>query len=97
MSSPSENPMTELTLVRTVIEAERLAPTVERLVEALAGGSYVVALDHLADLQLRIGHMATIVTILRDWERTSKRLRKEGYGPTAAPAIRRSARASGAH
>jgi hypothetical protein len=68
MSFRSENPTTELMLVRTVIEAGRLAPTVGHLTDALTSGSYGAALDHLADLQLRIGHMATIVTIMRDWE-----------------------------
>ena len=94
----TRSPSTELTLVRTVIEAQRLAPIVERLTEALASGSYGAALDHLADLQLRIGHMATIVTILRDWERMSERLtRKEVHGRTATQAIHRSARAGGTH
>lgn len=97
MSSQLENPTTELMLVRTVIEAGRLSPTVEHLTEALEQQSYVAALDHLADLQFRIGHMATIVTILRDWEHTSKRTRKEGYGRTATKAIHRSARAGGTH
>jgi hypothetical protein len=99
MSSRSENPnsTTELMLVRTVIEAEKLAPTVGHLAHALTSGSYIAALDHLADLQLRIGHMATIVTILRDWERMSERLkRKEVHGGTATKAIARSARAGGA-
>lgn len=96
MSSPSENPTTELMLVRTVIEAGRLAPAVDDLTQALQCRSYVAALDHLANLQLRIGHMATIVTILRDWQRTSEQLkRKEVHGPTAAEAIYRSARAGG--
>ena len=96
MSSRSENPTTELMLVRTVIEAERLAPTVGHLADALMSGSYVLALNHLADLQLRIGHMATIVTILRDWERTGKRLmRKEVHGSTATEATYRGARAGG--
>jgi hypothetical protein len=96
MSSRSENPATELMLVRTVIEAERLTPTVGHLTDALTNGSYVSALDHLADLQLRIGYMATIVTILRDWERTGERLRrKEVHGRTATKAIARSARAGG--
>lgn len=91
MSSRSENPTTELMLVRTVIEAGRLAPTVGDLTQALTSGSYVLALDHLADLQLRIGHMATIVTILRDWERTGeRRTRKEVHGRTATKAIARS-------
>lgn len=98
MSSPSENPTTELMLVRTVIEAGRLSPTVDHLTEALEQQSYVVALDHLADLQFRIGHMATIVTILRDWEHTGKRLkRKEVHGRTATKAIHRGTRAGGAH
>lgn len=98
MSSQSENPTTELMLVRTVIEAGRLTPTVGCLTEALTSGSYVLALDHLADLQLRIGHMSTLVTILRDWEHTSQRLtRKEVHGRTATKAIHRSARAGGTH
>ena len=94
MSSRSENPTTELMLVRTVIEAERLAPTVGHLVDALTSGSYVLALDHLADLQLRIGHMATIVTMLRDWEaRNGTQQRKEANGRTPTKTIARSARA----
>lgn len=94
--SRSDNTITTLMQVRTVIEAERLAPTVGDLTETLASGSYVAALDHLADLQARIGHMATIVTILRDWERTGERLaRKEVHGRTATQAIHRSARAGG--
>jgi hypothetical protein len=92
-----ENATTTLMLVRTVIEAERLAPIVGDLRKALTSGSYAAALDHLADLQVRIGHMATIVTMLRDWERTSEQLtRKEVHGRTATQAIERSARAGGA-
>lgn len=94
--SKSENVTSTLMRVRTVIEAERLAPTVGDLTNALASGSYGAALDHLADLQLRIGHMSTIVTILRDWDRTRERLtRKEVHGRTATQAIHRSARAGG--
>ena|SRR5579864_3628827 len=96
MASQSENPTTELMLVRTVIEAGRLSPTVDHLTEALEQQSYVAALDHLADLQFRIGHMATIVTILRDWEHTGKRLtRKEVHGRSATKAIHRGARTGG--
>lgn len=96
--SRTRNPTTELTLVRTVIEAKRLAPTVGRLTEALASESYADALEHVIDLQSRLGHMATIVTILRDWEDMSEGLRrKEGYGSQAARAFHRSARAGGAH
>lgn len=96
MSSRLENPTTQLTLVRTVIEAQKLGPIVGFLTEALAGGSYGTALDHLANLQFRIGHMATIVTMLRDWERSGERLaRKEVHGRTTTQAIRQSARAGG--
>jgi hypothetical protein len=96
MSSRPKNPTTQFTLVRTVIEARKLGPIVGFLTEALAGGSYGTALDHLADLQMRIGHMATIVTMLRDWERTGERLaRKEVYGRTTPQTIHRSARAGG--
>lgn len=93
--SRSENPTTTLMLVRMVIEAGRLGPTVGDLTEALTTGSYVVALDYLADLQLRIGHMATIVTMLRDWERTNERLKKKGGTWTncnASNALKRSCR-----
>lgn len=94
--SRSGNTISTLMLVRTVIEAERLAPTVGDLARALTSGSYAAALDHVADIQARIGHMATIVTMLRDWEQTRERLtRKEGHGRTATQAIHRSAHAGG--
>lgn len=95
MSRP-RTPTLEFTLVRMVIEAERLTPCVHRLTESLTQGSYADALDHLADLQFRIGHMTTIVMILRDSEDMQERLeRKEKYGREATRAMHRSAHAGG--
>jgi hypothetical protein len=87
-------------LARTTLEAGALAPSLGQLTEALKAGHYVIALDYLASFQRRIGHIGTIVTMLRDWEDTCQEIRQKkdersSNGQHPPPTAYRSSHSSG--
>jgi hypothetical protein len=86
-------------LARTALEADKLNENMAQFGGLLKDGQYAPALDQIADLQRRLGHIGTTLIIVRDWQEAiaaqdqAENQRKEKHGRKEKANLSRSARA----